>query len=301
MNRIEQRVYVDGRMVARHEATVSVFDHGLLYGDGVFEGLRAYQGRVFKLTEHVRRLAASAHAICLPIGLSQPEVEEVVLATCRANAIESGYIRLVITRGPGDLGVDPRRCTSGPCVICIAEPRLDVYAARETPGLRVATVAYRRVASDALCPSIKSLNYLNSVLAKIEATQRGVDEALFLDAQGYVAEGTVDNIFIVRGRRLLTPYTSTNLPGITRETVIDLAREAGYQVEERPFSLFDVWTADEVVLTGTAIEIQPVIEVDGRTIGSGAVGPVARDLQARFMDLVRRTGTPIEATAGVSA
>jgi branched-chain amino acid aminotransferase len=292
-------VYVDGRFVPRREATVSVFDHGLLYGDGVFEGIRAYNGRVFKLEEHVRRLYASAHAICLSIGRSMDEMSDIVVRTCRENGIESGYIRLVITRGPGDLGVDPRRCTAGPCIICIAEPRLDVYGERTAPGLRLATVAHRRVASDALCPSIKSLNYLNSVLAKIEATQRGVDEALFLDAQGYVAEGTVDNVFIVRDRRLLTPYTSTNLPGITRATVIELARGAGYQVEERPFSLFDVWTADEVILTGTAIEIQPVIEVDGRTIGAGVAGPVARQLTTAFFEYVQHSGAPIHDTARV--
>jgi branched-chain amino acid aminotransferase len=290
---VNGRVYVNGRFHAREEAAVSVFDHGLLYGDGVFEGIRCYDGRVFRLPEHVRRLYASAHAICLALPIDEDAMTEVVLATCRENGIRDGYVRLVVTRGVGDLGVDPRRCTRGPGIICIAEPRLTVYDERSAPGLRVVTVAHRRVAPDALCPSIKSLNYLNNVLARIEATQRGADEAVLLDAQGYVAEGTVDNLFVVRGARLLTPWTSTNLAGITRSTVMDLARSIGLAVEERPFALFDVWTADEVFMTGTAIEIQPVVEVDGRRIGAGTPGPVATRIGALFHEHVRSHGTPI--------
>jgi branched-chain amino acid aminotransferase len=290
---MDGQVYVNGRFHAGRDAAISVFDHGLLYGDGVFEGLRAYNGRVFRLPEHLRRLYASAHATCLDIGMPPEAMEHVILETCRENAISSGYIRLVVTRGVGDLGVDPRRCTGGPSIICIAQPRLAIYTDRPAPGIRAATVSFRRVAPDALCPSIKSLNYLNNVLARIEATQKGADEALMLDAQGYVSEGSVDNVFIVRGNRLLTPWTSTNLAGITRDVVMELARGAGFGVDERPFSLFDVWTADEVFMTGTAIEIQPVIEVDRRRIGTGTVGPVAARMLELFHEYTRTHGTPI--------
>jgi branched-chain amino acid aminotransferase len=292
------QVYVDGRFVPKAEATVSVFDHGLLYGDGVFEGIRAYNGRVFELEAHVRRLFASAKAICLALPWSEIAMCDIVLETCRRNAIEDGYIRLVVTRGRGDLGIDPRRCTAGPSIIVIAEPRLVVYEARERPGVRMVTSAHRRNAPDALNPSIKSLNYLNNVLAKIEANQRGVDEALLLDAQGYVAEATVDNLFVVRGTTLMTPWTSTNLAGITRDVVIRLARRRGWIVEERPFALYDVWSADEVVITGTAIEIQAVVEVDGRSIGAGVPGPVSTQLAADFLAYARGHGVPIDRVQG---
>jgi branched-chain amino acid aminotransferase len=199
----------------------------------------------------------------------------------------------------GDLGIDPRKCTGGPTIICIAEPRLTVFAPQAAPGLRVATASNRRLAPDALCPSIKSLNYLNNVLAKLEATQRGADEALMLDANGFVAEGSVDNLFIVRGSRIMTPYTSTNLPGITRDVVMTLAREAGFVVEERPFALFDVWTADEVFMTGTAIELQPVIEVDGRKIGTGKPGAVTTQLADAFHGYANDHGTPISTSVAV--
>jgi branched-chain amino acid aminotransferase len=287
-------VYVDGEYRPASEASVNVFDHGLLYGDGVFEGIRAYNGRVFKLDEHIARLFTSAKAICLSIPHTQADMAGIVLESCRRNSLRDAYIRLVVTRGRGDLGVDPRKCVdAGPTVISIAVPSFDVYGPAGHRGLRVVTVSHRRVAPDALNPSIKSLNYLNNVLAKIEANQRAADEALMLDAHGYVSEATVNNIFVYRRGRLMTPWTSTNLDGVTRRTVVELAVSLGVPVEERPFALFDVWTADEVILTGTGIEVQAVVEVDGRPIGSGVVGPVAGRLIEAYGEHVRSHGTPI--------
>ncbi|MCL4846360.1 MAG: branched-chain-amino-acid transaminase [Acidobacteria bacterium] len=290
---MEPRIYVDGAFYDRRGATISVFDHGLLYGDGVFEGLRAYNGRVFELEAHIARLFASAKAICLELRHTRDEMAEIVLETCRQNHIVDGYVRLVVTRGVGDLGVDPRRCLGGPSVVAIAVPTLHVFGEGRPRGLRLVTAVHRRVAHDALNPSVKSLNYLNSVMAKIEANQRGADEALMLDSQGYVSEATVDNIFVLHGRRLMTPWTSTNLDGITRRTVIGLAPGLGLTVEQRPLALYDVWSADEVVITGTAVEVQPVVEVDGRTIGTGAVGPIAGRVIEAYAAHVRSHGTPI--------
>lgn len=296
---MEPRIYVDGTFRDRRDATLSVFDHGLLYGDGVFEGLRAYAGRVFALDAHITRLFASARAICLDLQRTREEMAEIVLETCRQNRIVDGYIRLVVTRGVGDLGVDPRRCTGGPSVVVIAVPALQVFDEARGRGLRLVTAVHRRVAHDALNPSVKSLNYLNSVMAKIEANQRGADEALMLDSQGYVSEATVDNIFVLHGRRLMTPWTSTNLDGITRRTIMGLAPALGLSVEERPLALYDVWAADEVVITGTAVEVQPVVEVDGRPIGTGAIGPIAQQLVEAYGAFVRAHGTPIDDGATV--
>jgi branched-chain amino acid aminotransferase len=287
-------VYVRGAFRPSAEATVSVFDHGLLYGDGVFEGIRAYNGRVFKLERHIERLFDSAKAIRLEIPHSHAEICELVVETCRRNTISDGYIRLVVTRGPGDLGIDPRKCRL-PELIVIAR-QLTVYAAAAA-GITVITSTFRRNAPDATSPSIKSLNYLNNILARIEANDRGADEALMLDAQGYVAEATVDNFFIVTDHALVTPPTATNLKGVTRETLLGVAASLGIRAEEKPFTLFDVWTAREAFICGTGAEVVPVVSVDARTIGDGAVGPVTGRIIVAYHELVRSQGTPIQPSA----
>src|SRR3990172_86692 len=286
-------VYVDGTFVPESEAKISIFDHGLLYGDGVFEGIRAYNGRVFKLERHVHRLFASAKAIDLKIPHTKEAMAGLILDACRRNRIRDGYVRPIVTRGPGDLGLDPRKCKRGPSVIIIAQPTINLYGDAYVRGLKVVTSAYRRMPPEALSPSIKSLNYLNNIMARIDANQAGADEALFLDMQGYVSEASADNFFIVNGDRLLTPWTSTNLPGITRETVLELAPGIGLKPQERPFTLYDVYAADEAFITGTAAEVGPVVDVDGRAIGDGKPGPRTKKLMKAFRDHVTSTGTPI--------
>jgi branched-chain amino acid aminotransferase len=286
----EGLVYVSGAFRPAAEASISVFDHGLLYGDGVFEGIRAYNGRVFKLERHIDRLFDSAKAIRLEIPQSHADVCAIVVETCRQNAISDGYIRLVVTRGPGDLGIDPRKCPRAELIVIARQ--LTLYAAA-SKGIRVVTSTFRRNAPDATSPSIKSLNYLNNILARIEANDRGADEALMLDAQGYVAEATVDNFFIVTDHALLTPPTATNLKGVTRETVLGVAASLGIRAEEKPFTLFDVWTAKEAFLCGTGAEVVPVVSVDDRAIGNGGIGPVTGRIVAAYEQLVRSQGTPI--------
>jgi branched-chain amino acid aminotransferase len=296
-------VYAGGKFSGAGEAGVSVFDHGLLYGDGVFEGIRAYHRRVFKLERHIERLFDSAKAIRLAIPASRDEVAELVLDACRRNEIVDGYIRLVVTRGAGDLGIDPRSCPV-PNIIVIAKRVEALYGQGLRKGVSVVTSSFRRPPPDVLSPSIKSLNYLNNVLARIEANDRGADEALFLDLTGHVAEATVDNFFIVVDRKLVTPPTSTNLKGITRETVIELAGELGIRTEERPFTLFDVWTAREAFMCGTMAEVVPVVSVDGRTIGAGepgAPGAMTSLVAAAYERTVRASGTPIYRTAAAPA
>src|SRR5436305_6165377 len=266
---MSELVYVAGRFRPAADAAVSVFDHGLLYGDGVFEGIRAYNGRAFKLERHIDRLFDSAKAIRLDIPQSHAEVCALVVETCRRNGIHDGYIRLVVTRGPGDLGIDPRKCARAE-VIVIAR-QLTMYAAAAR-GIKIVTSTFRRNAPDATSPSIKSLNYLNNILARIEANDRGADEALMLDGQGYVAEATVDNFFIVTDHALLTPPTATNLKGVTRETLLALAASLGIKAEEKPFTLFDVWTSKEAFICGTGAEVVPVLSVDDRQIGAGGIG-----------------------------
>jgi branched-chain amino acid aminotransferase len=294
---VDGLVYVSGAWRTAAEASISVFDHGLLYGDGVFEGIRAYNGRVFKLERHIERLFDSAKAIRLDIGLSPADVCGLVVETCARNGIRDGYIRLVVTRGPGDLGIDPRKCPR-PELIVIAR-QLTMYAAAAA-GIKVVTSTFRRNAPDATSPSIKSLNYLNNILARIEANDRGADEALMLDGQGYVAEATVDNFFIVSGTTLLTPPTATNLKGVTRETILEVAAGLGIKAEERPFTLFDVWTSKEAFICGTGAEVVPVLSVDDRAIGAGGIGPVTRRIVAAYHDVVRSQGTPIESAASAA-
>jgi len=286
--------YVNGRFVPEDQATVSVLDHGLLYGDGIFEGIRAYNGRVFKLERHIQRLFASAQALRLTVPATFDDLCQIVVSTCARNHIHDGYIRLLVTRGVGDLGVSPRSCAA-PQIIAIARQKMSLYEGHPR-GIKVCTSAFRRPATDALSPSLKSLNYVNNVLARMEANDRGADEALMLDADGYVAEASADNIFIVDRDGLVTPPVTAALPGITRETVIELARSDGVACAERRMSLFDVWTAREVFVCGTAAEIVPVSSVDERTIGDGSTGPMTKALMDRYGVLVRSTGTPIVET-----
>ncbi|WP_334109559.1 branched-chain-amino-acid transaminase [Thermodesulfitimonas autotrophica] len=286
-------IYLDGEYLPEEKAVVSVFDHGLLYGDGVFEGIRAYHGRVFKLKEHIDRLYESAKSILLKIPLSREEMQEVVLETCRRNNIRDGYIRLVVTRGRGDLGLDPKKCPR-PTVFCIAAS-IQLYPPEfYERGLEVITVPTRRNVPEALNPRIKSLNYLNNILAKIEAGLYGVQEAIMLTSDGYVAEATGDNIFIVKNGKLITPPPHLGiLEGITRNTVMALAREKGMAVFEKTFTRHDVFIADECFLTGTAAEIIPVVKVDGRPIGDGRPGAVTWELIHAFRELTEVDGPAI--------
>jgi len=284
-------IYVSGEFRRDDAATINVLDHGLLYGDGVFEGIRAYSGRVFKLDRHIDRLFDSAKALRIDIPATRAEIARIILDACRANALVDGYIRLVVTRGIGDLGIDPRSC-GRPEIIVIARPTISLYR-EPSRGVKVVTSSFRRPSPDTLSPSIKSLNYVNNVLARMEANDRGADEALMLDVNGYVAEATADSVFIVTERGLVTPPTATNLNGITRETVLEIAADLGIRCEERPFSLFEVWTAREVFVCGTGAEIVPVLSVDARPIGSGDVGPTTRRIVDAYAALVRSTGTPI--------
>lgn len=290
---MSELVYVDGKFVEKEKAVVSVFDHGLLYGDGVFEGIRAYNGKVFKLEEHIDRLYDSAKAILLNIHVTKEEMGQIVVDSCAQNGITDGYIRLVVTRGVGDLGLNPYLCKQA-SIICIAA-NIQLYPQKYyTEGLKIVTVPQTRNFHEALNPRIKSLNYLNNVLAKIEAIQAGVVEAMMLNTQGYVAECTGDNIFILRKGILYTPNIASGaLEGITRETVIDLAKRRGIEVREDFITRFDVYTADEIFLTGTAAEVIPVVEVDSRSIGDGEVGELSKLLIEDYKKETNSNGTPI--------
>jgi len=280
-------IFMNDRLVPEDEARVSVFDHGLLYGDGVFEGLRSYGGKVFRLDAHLDRLYASARAICLEIPLSQEQVARAVDDTLVANGLTDGYVRLVVTRGSGSLGLDPNK-TKHPQVIVIAD-QIALYP-REfyEQGLRIVTAATQRTHSAALSPRIKSLNYLNNIMAKLEGLQAGCVEALMLNHKGEVAECTGDNIFVVRSGRLLTPPPDAGiLEGITRNAVMDLAVTAGIDCREQTLVRHDLYTADECFLTGTAAEVIPVVEIDGRRIGAGTPGPITARLTRDFHALVR--------------
>jgi branched-chain amino acid aminotransferase len=287
------KIYMNGKLVPVRDAKISVFDHGLLYGDGVFEGIRAYNGRVFKLAEHIDRLYRSAQAIALTIPLTKEQMMKAVVKTCKANRMTNGYVRLVVTRGVGTLGLNPYACVR-PGVIIIAATIQLYHPKLYKQGLAIVTVGTLRNHTEAINPSIKSLNYLNNVLAKIEAINAGVMEAVMLNPQGFVAEATGDNIFVVKGKLLITPPVwAGTLEGITRDVVMELATEAGYEVKEDTLTRYDLYTADEVFLTGTAAEVIGVVNADRRVIGTGNPGPVTRDLEARFHKYASRTGTPI--------
>ncbi|MCS7235143.1 MAG: branched-chain-amino-acid transaminase [Armatimonadota bacterium] len=286
-------VYVDGRFVPKEEASVSVYDHGFLYGDGVFEGIRVYRGRVFKLDEHVRRLYESAKSILLDVPMPPEEMKRVIVDAVRRNGLQDAYVRPIVTRGRGDLGIDPRKC-SRPTVVVIVD-QIQLYPERAyREGLRMVTATHRKIPPDSLNPRIKSLNYLNQILARLEANLAGADEALMLNHDGYVCECTADNVFVVRGGEVWTPAAHLGiLRGVTRDAVLEIARELGIPAFERTFTLHDVYTADEVFLTGTGAEIGPVVWVDGRVIGSGKPGPVTLRLLAAYRERAGREGVPV--------
>lgn len=285
------KIYLDGKFVDESEAKISVFDHGLLYGDGVFEGIRLYQGNVFRLEEHLERLEYSAKAILLKMPWSRREISDATLETCRQNGLTDGYIRLVVTRGIGDLGLSPWLCPT-PSIFIIAS-KIALYPEEHyTTGLSIVTVPSRRINAAAVSPAVKSLNYLNNILAKIEARQAGALEAIMLNDQGYVAECTGDNIFIVHKGTIFTPAASQGaLKGITRSSIIDIASELGIPLQEVNLTRYDVWNADESFLTGTAAEVIPVVKLDGREIGNAKPGLITQRILEAFRRRVLVEGT----------
>jgi len=287
------QVYVNGEFFPKEEAKISVFDHGFLYGDGVFEGIRAYDGRVFKLKEHIDRLYDGARGIMLDIPLTKEEMMEVVLETLRRNQLRDAYIRLVVSRGTGDLGLDPRKCQK-PTIICIAD-KIVLYPEKlYVEGLEIITAATRRNRPEGVNAQMKSLNYLNNIMAKIEANLAGAPEALMLNTEDYVAECTGDNIFIVKKGVIITPPPYVGiLVGITRNAIIDLAQKMGIPVEEKVFTRYEVFTADECFLSGTAAEAIPVVKVDGRPIGDGKPGPITKKIIEAFKELTKTEGVEI--------
>jgi branched-chain amino acid aminotransferase len=289
---MDQLIYFNGKFVQKQEARTSVYDHGFLYGDGVFEGIRAYNGRVFRLDGHLDRMYDSAKAIDLNIPLSKEEMKKAIIETLKRNGLKDAYIRPIVTRGDGDLGLDPRKCLV-PNVFIITQEWGAMYGDLYEKGLTAVTVGIRRNAPEALPPNIKSLNYLNNILAKIEANVKGGDEAIMIDVHGNISEGSGDNIFVVKNGMILTPPTLNNLRGITRAAAIELAIKDRIPVSETNMGLFDIYTADEVFVTGTAAEIAPVTKVDGRIIGDGKPGQTTRKLMAEFKELTRKEGTPI--------
>ncbi len=289
-------IYIDGEFYPRSDGKISVFDHGLLYGDGVFEGIRAYEGSVFRLREHLERLYRSAHAIMLEIPMTLEEMSRAVLETLKKNNLKDAYIRLVVTRGVGDLGLDPRKCAK-PTVIIITVPMVILHSKeKRDKGITTMITWVKRDPIDATTHEVKSLNYLNSILAKIETNAAGIDEAILLDRTGFVSEGAAENIFIVKEDKIVTPPTSTGaLRGITRDAVLELAEKLGYMVIEKAITPNELLIADEAFLTGTAAEIVPIAEVNNRTIGKGETGPITRKLIKEFSKMVRdpREGVPI--------
>ena len=292
----ELLVYIDGKFYPKSEAKVSVYDHGLLYGDGVFEGIRAYNGVVFKLKEHIDRLYRSAHTITLRIPLTKSKMTQCVLETLKRNNLKEAYIRLVVTRGVGTLALDPRQCPK-PSIIIIAEPMLQIHGVEAKEKGVTAIISWlRRDPIDATTHEIKSLNYLNSVLARIEATAAGADEAICLDKTGCVCEGPGENIFIVKEGKIFTPPISSGaLHGITRGLIMKLAERLGYTVTERNITPNELFNADEVFFTGTAVEVTPVREINKRVTGNGKPGPVTKRIMQEFEKITKdpKEGTPI--------
>lgn len=286
------KIWLDGNLVDESEAKISVFDHGLLYGDGVFEGIRFYNGRIFRLEEHIRRLFDSSRAILLNLPWTQEEVCKFTCETVAANGLRDGYIRLVVTRGAGELGLNPYLCPK-PSMFIIAST-IKLYPDEHYQnGLAIITCATRRPAPAALMPQVKSLNYLNNIMAKVEAIQSNALEAVMLNEQGYVAECTGDNLFILKNGALITPLISDGaLDGITRAVLIELAAKIGVPFVERSLTRYDIYTADECFLTGTAAEVIPVVSLDRRIIGDGKPGPLTRRFLEAYHELVNSTGTP---------
>ncbi len=294
-------VYVNGRFVSKEEASVSVYDHGFLYGDGIFEGIRCYNGRVFKLTEHVDRLFESALTLRLEIPLSRAEVAGAIVETVRRSGLHDAYIRPVVSRGPGDLGIDPRKCPKANVVIIVDSIQLYPEEAYRK-GLRLVTTSTRQRPVDVLNPRIKTCNYLNNIMARLEANLAGADEGLMLTTEGYVGECTADNVFVVRKGRVVTPPAYIGiLQGVTRQTVLDLCATLGVPAAEQVITLHDVYTADECFLTGTGAELGPVVEVDGRAIAGRKPGPVTMKILAAFRELAAREGTPVYETTGAAS
>lgn len=285
------KVYINGKFYREEEAKISVFDHGFLYGDGVFEGIRSYQRLVFKLGEHIDRLFESAQSICLEIPLGRARLIKAVCDTLKVNKLDNAYIRLIVSRGIGDLGLDPRKCNGNSTVVIIAD-KIALYPEKlYKEGLEIITVATVRNLPEALNPQIKSLNYLNNILAKIEAINCGYEEAIMLDALGYVAECTGDNIFIVKRGELYTPpQCMGTLRGITRDTIIEIASKKGIAVHEHVITRHEVYIADECFLTGTAAEVIPVVKVDGRKIGSASPGSLTLKLMKEFHKVTKKEG-----------
>ena len=287
------KIYIDGEMLDEADAKISVFDHGLLYGDGVFEGIRMYNGRVFRLEEHIDRLYDSARVIMLDIGIEKQAMTEAVLETVRANDLSEGYVRLVVTRGVGSLGLNPFQCPK-PSVIVIAA-NITLYAPEKYQnGLTVVTCSTRRPTPASLSPAVKSLNYLNNVMAKVEAIHADADEGLMLNEQGFVAECTGDNLFLIHGGRITTPPVSSgSLPGITWKVIFDIAAEKGVPIEEKQMTRYEIYTADEAFLTGTAAEVIPMVSLDRRPIGDGNPGKMTTEFIARFREIAASTGAEI--------
>ena len=277
------KVYINGRFYSKKNAKISVFDHGLLYGDGVFEGIRSYNRLVFKLKEHIDRLFESAHSLMIKIPLSKQALIKAVIKTLKINHLNNAYIRLLVTRGEGDLGLDPRKCLGNASIIIITD-KIALYPERlYRKGLKIITVPTIRNHPEALNPQVKSLNYLNNILAKIEANNAGYQEAIMLDSMGYIAECTGDNLFIVRNKEIYTPpQCMGTLRGITRDTVLDIARRLSIPTHEHVLTRHELYIADEAFLTGTAAEIVPVVCVDGRLIGSGSPGNITKLLMREF-------------------
>jgi branched-chain amino acid aminotransferase len=285
------KIYINGKFYDKSEAKISVFDHGLLYGDGVFEGIRSYNRLVFKLKEHIDRLFESAHSIMLKIPMSKEKLIKTVIQTLNENNLNDAYIRLIVTRGEGDLGLDPRKCTGNATIIIIAD-KIILYPEKfYKEGLNIITVPTVRNLPEALNPQIKSLNYLNNILAKIEAINSGCNEAIMLDSLGYVAECTGDNIFIVKNNHLYTPpQCMGTLRGITRDSVLEIAKKEKIPVHEHVLTRHEVYISDECFLTGTAAELIPVVSVDGRIIGSGKPGKITLNLMKKFRELTKKEG-----------
>jgi branched-chain amino acid aminotransferase len=300
MTEASMLIYVDGKLLTKEEAKVSVFDHGYLYGDGIFEGIRVYEGNVFRLKEHIDRLYESAHTICLEIPMSHQEMTQTILDTVAATNLQDAYIRLVVSRGMGDLGIDPEKCPKPTVVIIVGSIALYPEEFYET-GISLVTSSIPRIPCQCLDPRVKSLNYLNNIMAKIEARRAGVPEALMLNQEGHVAECTADNVFMVKDGELKTPdLLQGALGGITRAAVLEIARDAGIPTEETVLAKHDLYTADECFLTGTAAEVMPVIDIDGRAIGNGKPGKMTNDLLGRFRELRVRDGMKVDYKAAAT-
>jgi branched-chain amino acid aminotransferase len=288
------KIFLNGNLVDEKDAVVSVFDHGLLYGDGVFEGTRVYNGRIAFLDEHMDRLLDSAKVIALNVGMTKEELKKATVETCKANGIKNGYMRHVVTRGVGSLGLNPFQCKKAQVIIIAAD--IQLYPAElYEKGMKIITAGTIRNMAEAVNPRVKSLNYLNNIMAKIEAINAGVMECLMLNSQGFIAEASGDNVFAIKGNKLMTPPTWCGaLEGVTRDKVMQLGRELGMEVAETVMTRYELWTADEVFLTGTAAEVIAVVELDKRPIGSGKPGPATNKLIKAYRDFVNNNGTPVE-------